>query len=163
PNKKVEPDRKDKEEKEKEEKPEAKPTPKAAPPTPLPKSGDKSGQKNGQVAAIDSQLQKAMQRYLGSSTDAGGQGFGAARLGGKGTGGGVVRPPEFFRYREILVHYIKGGWKWPDRTQPLIAQAEFFIDPDGTIRHVTIALSSGNERFDDSVIRAVEKASPLPP
>ena len=114
-------------------------------------------------ADIDNQLNKAMQRYLGESTAAGGEGFGAGRLGGQGMGGGAVRPPEFFTYRALLIQYIKAGWKWPERTSRLIAQVELEIEPTGNIRRFALAQSSGDGQFDESVLRAVEKANPLPP
>ena len=78
-------------------------------------------------------------------------------------GGGIQRPPEFFRYRALLIQYIKSGWKWPEKNAPLMAQVELDIAPDGRITRVDLASTSGDSRFDSSALRAVEKASPLPP
>jgi TonB family protein len=114
-------------------------------------------------ADIDKDYQKAMQRYLGESTEAGGKGFGAAKLGGSGMGGGVLRPPEFFTYRQTLRDSIKRGWKWYDTRAALVTQVTFEIGVDGVISNVEVAGSSGNDEFDQSVLRAVYKASPLPP
>ncbi len=112
--------------------------------------------------AVDKNLQQAMQRYLGESANAGGKTFGAARLGGTGMGGGVVRPPEFFTYLKILEEHIKSGWRWNDTSAALVAQVQIEIEPDGTVRDVILRKGSGNSLYDDSIIRAVRKASPVP-
>lgn len=136
------------------------------------KSGDKTEEKGKKEAApskappapdIHQQYQQAMQRYLGESSDGGGKGFGAARLGGKGMGGGVLRPPEFFQYRDLLKNHIKHGWRWYDKSAALTAWVYFKLKPDGAIDNVTLAQSSGNREYDDSVVRAVYKANPAPP
>ena len=115
-----------------------------------------------QPADISKDYQKALQRYLGESTEAGGKGFGAAKLGGNGMGGGVLRPPEFFTYRQILRNRVKSGWNWFDTSAALMAIVRFRIAEDGTISNVRIVQSSGNREYDDSVLRGVYKASPVP-
>lgn len=142
--------------------PAATPTPKIvkkqpAKPTAAPKPKEPS------LSDINKQLEQAMQRYRGESSRAGGTGFGAARIGGSGMGGGVVRPPEFFAYLRVLEGQIKQGWKWYDNTTPLIAQVVFRISENGDISDIRISSSSGISGFDDSVLRAVKKASPVPP
>jgi len=104
-----------------------------------------------------------MQRYLGESTESTGKGFGAAKLGGNGMGGGVQRPPEFFTYRQILRDSVKRGWKWYNTQAALVTWVTFDIGPDGVISNVSVSEGSGNREFDESVLRAVYKASPLPP
>jgi hypothetical protein len=95
-------------------KPQPTQTPPKPTPTPEPKKTPEKTQKAVQKKPedLESQYQRAMQRYLGESTDAGGQGFGAARIGGSGMGGGVVKPPEFFQYRALLIREVKSGWQW---------------------------------------------------
>ncbi|MGI6680798.1 MAG: cell envelope integrity protein TolA [Bdellovibrionota bacterium] len=115
------------------------------------------------TANLDTKLQKALQRYLGESSDAGGVGFGAAKVtGGDGMGGGVVRPPEFFEYKDVLVKHIKANWNWFDTSKPYKAQVQMSIDPKGNITKHSITTSSGNGRFDQSLLRAIEKSSPVP-
>lgn len=114
-------------------------------------------------AERDKRLQDAVQRYLGESTDAGGKGFGAAKVGGSGMGGGIQRPPEYFTYRKLLEDRIKSGWRWYDSNATLITQIEFYVKPDGTIDNVSVLQGSGNREFDDSVMRALQKANPVPP
>ncbi len=111
---------------------------------------------------INKRLEAAIQRYQGESTDAGGQGFGAGVLGGNKMGGGVQRPPAFFTYRDLLKNHIKSVWRWFDTSAALIAEVKFSILPDGTLEDVELVSSSGNSLYDDSVVRAVYKASPVP-
>lgn len=111
---------------------------------------------------VDKRLQDALQRYLGESSQGGGKGFGAAKLGGKSMGGGMVRPPEFFVYEKIIRSRIKAAWRWYDRNSSLITVIAFDIEPDGVINNVQLVKSSGDAGYDDSVVRAATKASPLP-
>ncbi len=116
-----------------------------------------------QPADISKDYQKALQRYLGESTEAGGKGFGAAKIGGKGMGGGVLMPPEFFTYRQILRNKVKSGWNWFNTSAALNTWVTFSVAADGTISDIAVAESSGNREYDESVLRALHKASPLPP
>jgi hypothetical protein len=50
--------------------------------TPVPKATPKPTPKKPAPVDIDKELEKAVQRYSGESTDAGGKGFGAGRMGG---------------------------------------------------------------------------------
>ncbi len=130
------------------------------------KNAKTNGVKGGTGAGtqnLDTQLQKALQRYIGESSDAGGVGFGAGKItGGNGMGGGIVRPPEFFKYKDILVKHIKSNWNWFDTSQPYRAQVEMFIDKSGVVTKYKIVTSSGLERYDDSILRAIQKSSPVP-
>lgn len=128
-----------------------------------PKKEVKTKAKEETPEEINKRLQSAMQRYLGESSNAGGTGFGAAALGGKGMGGGVVRPPEFFIYAKKLEEYIKSGWVWNDTSAALISQVTFEIAPDGRLGAIQLTKGSGTSAYDDSVLRAVTKASPVPP
>ena len=142
--------------------PTAKPTAKPEPTKkPAPKGDEKAKKSDGDN--VDKRLQAALQRYLGESSDAGGKGFGAASVGGKGMGGGVVRPKEFFIYEKLVRSRIKEAWRWYKRDTELITQVAFEIEPDGLIKNVRVVKGSGDSSFDDSVVRAVAKASPLPP
>jgi len=104
-----------------------------------------------------------MQRYLGDSSQAGGNGFGAARLGGQGFGGGEQKSPEFFEYLETIKRAVHREWRWFDSRSILIVEIELQIATDGTILDQRIMRSSGNDEYDDSVYRAIIAASPLPP
>lgn len=122
----------------------------------------KPEEKKDSLADINKQLQKGLQRYLGASSQGGGQGFGAAKLGGQDMGGGVVRPPEFFEYKTLLESHLKAGWRWFDTAAALIARVQFDMGSDGALTNIIILTGSGNTEFDDSVLRAVNKANPAP-
>jgi TolA protein len=62
-----------------------------------------------------------------------------------------------------LEQYIKSGWVWSDTTSALVTQVVFEMSPDGRISGVNISKGSGNRAYDDSVLRAIGKASPAPP
>lgn len=115
------------------------------------------------VEDLDKRLQEAVQRYTGESTDAGGKGFGS-RGGGSGSamGGGVVRPPAFFIYSKTLEMAIKEGWRWHDTNSDLKARVCFRMNTQGVLAAVALCGSSGNRGFDESIIRAVHKANPVP-
>lgn len=116
---------------------------------------------------VDSAYESAINKYLGGANSHNGGGPagkpGAARLGGNSFGGGEVRPPEFFRYRNMLQAAVKSGWKWYDRSVKLQATAQIEISPSGRIVSATIVDPSGNPAFDKSLQRAIWQANPLPP
>ncbi len=154
---------------------EKKPTPAPTPPkvatakaTPSPAKkvdakNDAKNTKKSDGEDTDKRLQAALQRYLGESSDGGGKGFGAAKIGGNAMGGGVVRPPEFFVYEKIVRQRIKEAWRWYDTNSTLITVIAFEIEPDGVIKNVRLVKTSGDSNYDESVMRAAMKASPLPP
>ncbi len=114
-------------------------------------------------ANADSDSEKgAKSNYQGESANAGGTGFGAAKLGGKGMGGGTLASVEFIAYRNALEKHIKSGWHWIASNEKLVAQVVFNIDTQGNITNARITASSGMVAFDESVIRAINKASPVP-
>lgn len=108
-------------------------------------------------------VRKMKDRYEGESADAGGKGFGAAAEGGKGMGGGTLASAEKIAYQNALQQAVKQGWHWMNTTDHLVARVQVTIQPNGVVQDVNIVQASGNRNFDDSVVRAVFKASPLPP
>lgn len=139
-----------------------KPEPKKVPPTPKKVEPQKTAAKKESPADLDKRLQQAVQRYTGESASAGGVGFGAGRLGGESMGGGVQRPPEFFRYKSDLEDFLKSGWRWYDPRATLQAQVAFEMKPDGELFNIRLVAGSGVSQYDESVLRAVQKASPVP-
>lgn len=112
---------------------------------------------------IEKDYQSALQKYLGDSSQAGGNGFGAARLGGDGFGGGEQKPPEFFAYLQTVKDAVRQQWRWYDSRSVLVVEVEMQIAKDGVILAQRIVRGSGNDEYDDSVYRAIKAASPLPP
>lgn len=111
---------------------------------------------------VNKSYQQALQKYLGESTDAGGKGFGSTGKGGKGLGGGVVKSADWFRYKETLEYHIKKGWNWHDNTRELYTSVAFDIAKDGKVSNIRLAQASGDLKYDDSCLRAVGKANPVP-
>jgi colicin import membrane protein len=93
-----------------------------------------------------------------------GEGDGAAALGQGGRGGGnAVRGAEFLMYQAKIVNTIKENWAWPGQKGSLKALARFSIKDNGEITGLKIAEPSGDAAFDESILRALRKSSPLPP
>ena len=142
-----------------------KPTPKKAP-TPKKKSTPKPKPKPKKMSSADIEkaLERAVSKYSGESTNAGGTGYGSIGRGtGSGYGGGRQRPQAFFEYQALLERYVKRGWSWHDPTAPLRASVCFELSPRGEISGVRLCASSRDEKYDRSVARAVQKANPVPP
>lgn len=122
--------------------------------------------KEDERIARDKQLKAAVRNfasvYKGESANAGGEGFGAAALGGKGMGGGTLASAAFIAYRNALERHIKAGWRWLPGPETYEAQVIVSIMPDGVVSGVRFVASSGNSNFDESVERAVTKSSPVP-
>ena len=77
-------------------------------------------------------------------------------------GGGVLDSAGSIAYRNALIRHIKSRWRWLPGGVRFVSQVAIEIAPDGTIRDARLASSSGNDQFDDSVMRAVQAASPVP-
>ncbi len=146
-------------------KPQSTPKPKAtpAPPVKVKATPKPVVKKEPTLEEINKKLQQAVQRYAGESSQAGGQGFGAGKLGGSGMGGGVQRPPAFFHYLKTLETYIKSGWRWHDDRAALESRVCFAISEQGELSQIELCGASGNHEYDDSVLRALYKANPVPP
>jgi colicin import membrane protein len=97
---------------------------------------------------------------IGSGT---GEGEGAAALGPGGRGGGVVKGMEFIIYQNQMLNSIKDNWAWVGQKSNLKVVVHFSIKENGEISGLKIVQSSGDQSYDDSVLRAVKKSSPLPP
>lgn len=91
------------------------------------------------------------------------EGEGAAALGSGGRGGGIVKGIEFLNYYNRMLHVIRERWTWVGKRSDLEVKVRFGIQEKGEIVGLKIVQGSGDPSYDDSVIRAVRKASPLPP
>jgi colicin import membrane protein len=96
---------------------------------------------------------------------AGIKGSGPATLGGAPGvgGGGIVRGLEYIMYTEQVKRRVKENWIVAERRDRLNAIVRFNVQPDGEISALEMLKSSGDSAFDQSVMRAVNKANPLPP
>jgi TonB family protein len=89
------------------------------------------------------------------------------RGGGGGGAQGTVRlPPELLAYFRKLEEKVRGAWFLPDSLArdagKLVVEVRIHIEKDGRVSGSRIERSSGNAYFDESVLRAIRKASPLP-
>jgi colicin import membrane protein len=92
-----------------------------------------------------------------------GEGEGAAALGPGGHGGGVVKGMEFIVYQNQMLNSIKDNWAWVGQKSNLKVVVHFSIKENGEISGLKIVQPSGDPSYDESVLRAVKKSSPLPP
>ena len=92
-----------------------------------------------------------------------------AQAGG-GMGGGapgtVKLPAELREYFRRLEEAVREAWVLPEpvarEAGRLIVELRIVIERDGRVSDTRIERSSGNSYFDESVRRAIRKASPLP-
>ena len=94
-----------------------------------------------------------------------GSGSGPPTIGGAPGegGGGVVRGLEFIMYTEQVKRRVKESWIVAEKKTGLSAVVRFGVQPDGQIFAVELLRPSGDRAFDESTLRAVRNASPLPP
>jgi colicin import membrane protein len=89
-------------------------------------------------------------------------GLGAQTLGKGGVGGeGVLKSIEYIGYVNYMQATLKGNWAWAGAKRSLKALVRFGVKENGEIVGVKITQSSGDLLFDESVLRAVRKSSPL--
>lgn len=88
----------------------------------------------------------------------------AAALPGGGRPGVLAEPEVVDWVKRVLIH-VRGSWVLPPnfRTLDLETHVLVKLDRDGTVRgKPKITKRSGNPWYDDGVLLAIEKASPLP-
>src|SRR5262245_9039429 len=78
-------------------------------------------------------------------------------------GGGTVVGFEYLSYRQRITNLIKRNWANAVRRAGLVAVVRFDLAPDGAVSGVQLLSSSGDKNYDQSVMRAVQRSSPLPP
>jgi colicin import membrane protein len=120
------------------------------------------------LAAIRSRAEsqekmEQQQRKAAATSTAAGKEPGAAALGAGGTGGGIAQGAEFIRYFNEMRERIKSGWTWAGRRTDLVASVRFSVQESGEIVGEKLVRGSGDSSYDESVIRALRKANPLPP
>ena len=92
------------------------------------------------------------------------QPVGSRTVGGSGSGGGPGRrPPAFVGYTVLVQQRVKDSWIVTHQQAGLTAVVQFGIRPNGEIADIELTRSSGNAAFDQSALRAVHHANPLPP
>jgi TonB family protein len=86
--------------------------------------------------------------------------------GGGGAQGSVRLSPELSDYFRRLEESVRNSWILPAALArdagKLVVELRIVIEKDGRVSAQRIERGSGNSYFDDSVLRAIRKASPLP-
>ena len=108
--------------------------------------------------------ESAQKTSKGETLSAGsGEGEGAAALGVGGRGGpGVVKGIDFIAYQNRMLSTIKDNWAWVGARGNLRVVVHFGIKDNGEIIGLKIVQPSGDSSYDESVLRALKKSSPLP-
>jgi colicin import membrane protein len=92
-----------------------------------------------------------------------GEGEGAAAIGAGGRGGpGIVKGIDFIAYQNRILSTIKDNWAWVGQRTNLRVVVHFGIRENGEIVGLKIMTPSGDPSYDESVLRALKKSSPLP-
>jgi colicin import membrane protein len=87
-------------------------------------------------------------------------------IGSPGSPNGVAISPEVAAWLKKAKIHVRGKWVVPPgfRTQALEARVEVNLDASGVVRGTPrLSRPSGNPWYDEGVIRAIQKSSPLPP
>jgi len=91
---------------------------------------------------------------------------GRGAAGGGGAQGTVRLSPELLDYFRRLEEKVRSSWVLPGTlvrdAAKLVVEMRIVIEKDGRVSEDRIERGSGNPYFDESVQRAIRKASPLP-
>ena len=82
---------------------------------------------------------------------------------GAGSGGGVVKGMDFLVYRNQMLKMIKDRWTWIGKRRDLEVTVGFGVGVDGEIFGLKLLKFSGDSSYDESVVRAVQRAKLPPP
>jgi len=87
--------------------------------------------------------------------------------GGMPGAAGTARvSPEILAYARALDEKVRSNWTVTELAQKdagkLMVQVRITIEKDGKVSNVYMEKNSQNQYFNDSVLRAIQKASPLP-
>ena len=82
--------------------------------------------------------------------------------GGTATGGLKSRYPAYY---SIIHDRVKDNWEYPEGFdyKKVSVIVSIKIDRSGSLLELLLEESSGNKRFDESLMNAVQKAAPFPP
>jgi colicin import membrane protein len=119
----------------------------------------------GAIERAKTRSEAAAQKSAGEALSSGsGEGAGAAALGPGGRGGpGVVKGMDFIIYQNRMFATIKENWSWVGgQRSNLRVVVHFGVRENGEITGLKIVQPSGDPSYDESVLRAVKKSSPLP-
>ncbi len=114
--------------------------------------GPSAEDREQQIGAALERVRQRLQAETPPSTASGGQG-----------GGDTLRGLPFILYTQEVKQRVKQSWIVAEPKPGLTAVVRFGILANGEVVEVELAERSGDIVFDESAMRAVRKASPLPP
>jgi len=141
----------------------------SAPSLPPPRAPAPEKTAGAAASTLDRELAAAVERVgrRGGSgvPGSGGGGQGPLSVGpGSGPGGGgLIRGIEFLVYYNAMRSRIRDSWAWVGTNQRLKATVRFGIEADGTIVNIRLVKSSGDQSYDESVLRAIARVGKLDP
>lgn len=141
--------------------------PKVAPRTPKVKAPDQAKITEA-LAKIDTQLEERERQLKEPSPPTAPAGTTTGGPGGVGSPAGKInaRDPGYARYQSAVRSKIIRNWVRTHaggETQKLRASIRVRINASGTVISKSFSKRSGDPSFDNSALRAVERASPFPP
>jgi colicin import membrane protein len=124
---------------------------------------DAAGEEETRYAAAIDRIRRRVEEGGGGLMGDGDTGATPA-VGVAGPGGGnQVVGAEFLIYYNIMLSHIKRSWLWVGHDEALSVTVRFQVGQDGAIGDIRLEQASGDATYDESVVRAVERANPLPP
>lgn len=69
----------------------------------------------------------------------------------------------YSQFRDLIQRRMRSVWRLPEGSESLSTKVLLSLSRDGRISNVEVFRSSGNEAFDNSVLEALQRASPFPP
>jgi colicin import membrane protein len=144
-----------------------KPEPVKAKPKPEPKLEPKPEPKPKEEPAPEQDYEDVLdqlRKEAGETTPAPVEQAAAPATAGGPVGGPGIVDPELARWQREVKILVTRAWIVPAgfRNEALIAEIEVELSATGEVLGTRKTKSSGNPWFDESVERAIEKASPLP-
>jgi colicin import membrane protein len=118
---------------------------------------------------IDQALEKIKKKVEAGQTDSDAPSVSRLKLPAEGSGQGTVsgRAEDgitIHLYRMEIYDLIKSNWSLPALDDKNLAAVILLtVQNTGDILKTRMAQSSGNERFDQSVLKAIKRSNPLPP
>jgi TonB family protein len=72
-------------------------------------------------------------------------------------------PDDFRAYLDQVRKRVESSWKYPPNSDNLQATVRFNVDRAGRVSELKVTKSSGQKTFDESILDAVQTATPFPP
>ena len=142
----------------------AKPPPPAAKPAPAPPKPAPPPTKQANIDDVLSQLRAEAGEEAPDPVEQ--AALVASDVAGTGGGGGNVRvSPELLAWLKSVRIHVRRSWVLAPgfRLEPLATQVRVNLDATGNVvGEPAVVRRSGNPWYDESVLRAIQKASPLP-